>query len=43
MATVATTNTGNNGTTPGKGGKADDGTDQDEYPAPATYSSNGHD
>jgi hypothetical protein len=43
MTTVATTNPVINGATPGKGGKADDGTDHDEYPAPATYSSNGHD
>ncbi len=43
MANLATTNTVNNGATPGKGGRADDGTDHDEHPAPATYSSNGHD
>ena len=40
---MATTNTVNNGATPGKGGRADDGTDHDENPAAATYSSNGRD
>jgi hypothetical protein len=40
---MATTNTGNNGATPGKGGEnADDGTDYDEHPAAATHSSNGN-
>jgi len=40
---MAIMNTGNNGATPGKGGgKADDGIDQDEYPAAATHSSTGH-
>lgn len=42
---MMTTNTGNNPATPGKGGKADDGTDYDEQPATAavaTHSSNGH-
>ncbi|CAF3197428.1 unnamed protein product [Rotaria socialis] len=43
MATVLTTNTGNNGTMSGKGVKADDGTDHDENPAPATHSSSGQD
>ena len=42
-ATVPVTNVGNNVPIPGKGEKADDGIDHDEHPAPATYSSNGHD
>ncbi|CAF1018421.1 unnamed protein product [Adineta steineri] len=42
MANITTATTGNNGTTPGKGGKADDGIDQDEHPA-TTYSSNERD
>ena len=43
MPTISGTNVGNNGGIPGKGGKADDGIDHNEHPAPATYSSNGHD
>ncbi|CAF4776026.1 unnamed protein product, partial [Rotaria sp. Silwood1] len=43
MTTTNMMNTGNNGATPGKrGGKADDGTDPDEYAAAATHSSNEH-
>jgi hypothetical protein len=39
---MMTTTTGNNGATPGKGGRADDGTDYEDHPAAATHSSNGH-
>lgn len=43
MISMNTTNSGNNGATPGKGAKLDDGTDQDEQPAAADYSTNGQD
>ena len=43
MASATTTNIGNNGMTPGKGGRADDGGEQDEQHPPTTYSSNGRD
>jgi len=40
---MASVTAGNNAATPGKGGgKANDGTDNDEQPVAATHSSNGH-